>query len=157
MTPSLPVGIPQFANVREKVGSGLRPILDGVEWLRENGYQAVLHIRQPGEDDTSDRKLFEMRGLKYLSLEISPQTLSGALVQEFNRIVADPANLPLFVYDKDSVLAGGLWYLHFRTVDHASAEEARVKAARLGFKEDHNEQHRLMWLAIQKYLSEQSK
>jgi hypothetical protein len=91
--------------------------------------------------------------MKYLNLEVSPTTLSGSVVDEFNRIVNDGANRPLFVYDKDGSLVGGLWYLHFRTVDKLGDEEARKQASRLGLKEPGNDEERALWLAIQKYIS----
>jgi protein tyrosine phosphatase (PTP) superfamily phosphohydrolase (DUF442 family) len=153
-TPLLPAGIPQFALADDQVATGLKPMLDGVEWLQQNGYRTVLHLRQPGEEDAAERKLFEMRGLKYLSLEVSPQTLSAKVVDEFNRIVGDRSLRPLFLYDKNGALTGGLWYLHFRQVDHLSDEEARLRAARLGLREAQDGMQREMWLAIQKYLSE---
>jgi hypothetical protein len=156
-TPLLPAGIPQFALAEDQVATGLKPMLDGVDWLQQNGYRTVLHLRQPGEDDAAERKLFEMRGLKYLSLELSPQTLSRTVVDEFDRIVADRGNRPLFIYDKDGVLTGGLWYLHFRQVEHLNDEEARTRAARLGLREAQDGMQREMWLAIQKYLSEPRK
>ena len=62
---------------------------------------------------------------------------------------------PLFVYDQTGVLAGGLWYLHFRTVDRDTDEVARLKAARLGLQSQQNADNRAMWLAIQRYLAEQ--
>jgi hypothetical protein len=61
----------------------------------------------------------------------------------------DPANRPLFIYDKDGSLAGALWYLHFRMIDQQSDETARAAAARIGLKEEHKD----LWLAIQKILS----
>jgi hypothetical protein len=125
-----------------------------VEWLQQNGYRTVLHLRQPGEDDAAERKLFELRGLKYLSLEVSPQTLSSKVVDEFNRIVGDRSLRPLFIYDKNGIFTGGLWYLHFRQVDHLNDEEARLRAARLGLREAAEGLPREMWLAIQKFLSE---
>src|SRR5262249_890525 len=54
-TPALPVGIPQFALAQDQIATGLKPMLDGVEWLQQNGYRPVLHLRQPGEDDTAER------------------------------------------------------------------------------------------------------
>jgi hypothetical protein len=133
-------------------------MLDGVDWLKQNGYRAVLHLRQPGEDDAADRRLFEMRGLKYLSLELSPQTLSRTVLDDFSRIVGDRSNnYPLFIYDKNGVLTGGLWYLHFREVEHLSDEEARLRAARLGLRDTANGPQREMWLAIQKFLNESAR
>src|SRR5262249_39756393 len=151
-----PAGIPDFTLAKEQVASGRKPILDGVDWLREKGYRTVLHLRSLGEDDSEDRKMFEARGLVYISLEVSPETLSPAVVQQFNKIVVDPANLPLFVYDKEGALSGALWYLHFRTIEKARHEDALTRASRLGLKEDQTGAQRSIWLAIQKYLAEQS-
>ena len=152
----LPVGIPQFAVAKDQVASGLKPLQDGFDWLKENGYRAVLHLRQPGEEDSTDRQQVESRGLKFVSLEIAPQTLSRTVIEDFIRLVDDRANLPLFIYDRDGTLAGGLWYLYFRTADRATEADAHAKAARLGLRSDEpTGDQRLMWLAIQKYLSEQ--
>jgi hypothetical protein len=156
--PLLPVGIPQFASVTERVATGQRPLLDdGLDWLQANGYRTVLHLKKPGTEDDADRKQVEKRGMKYLSLELSAQTLSKKVVDDFNRIVADAALQPLFVYDRDSSLAGGLWYLHFRTAGGASDDVARVRAGALGLREDRDDAHREMWLAIQRFMSEQGR
>lgn len=154
-TPQLPVGIPQFSMPGKQVAAGLRPIsVDGLDWLASNGYRTVVHVRRPGQDDSSDRSQFEKRGLRYLSLEVSPETLSREVVERFNKAVNDAGNLPIFVYDKDGILAGGLWYLHFRLSEGAGDEDARARASRLGLRPDQEGEGKRMWLAVQKYLSE---
>lgn len=152
LTPSLPVAIPQFASVQERVASGLKPLPGGFDWLAANGFRTVLHIRKPGEDDAAERGQVEKLGLKFLSLEASPQTLAKATVDEFNRLVGDSAVHPLFVYDGDGVLGGGLWYLHFRTVLQMSDEQARARATPLGLKDTTTGEPGTMWVAIQKFL-----
>jgi protein tyrosine phosphatase (PTP) superfamily phosphohydrolase (DUF442 family) len=150
--PVLPVGIPQYAVVKDRVATGRRPLLDdGLDWLRENGFRTVLFLRRPGEDDATDRKEVEKRGLKYLSLEVSPQTLTRKVVAEFTRIAKDAAGYPLFVYDRDGALAGGLWYLHFRLAEELPDETARLRASTLGLRED-RDSHREMWVAIRQLL-----
>ncbi len=150
----LPVGIRQFATAMDNVAVGLQPSGEGLEWLKAHGYRAVLHIHLPGEDETTDRKTAEQHGLKYSSLEVSPQALTKATAQEFNRSVGDTSNHPLFVYDADGALAGGLWYLHFRLNQQFSDDVARLRASALGLREQSTGLHGDMWLAIQKYLSE---
>jgi hypothetical protein len=149
----MPVGIPQYQQARNRVASGLKPSLEGLDWLQTNGYRTVLHIRRPGEDDAADRRQVEKRGMKFVSLELSPQTLTREIVDQFNHLVGDVSCLPLFVYDRDGVLQGGLWYLHFRIVDLAPDEVARIRAGQLGLKDDQAPEQREMWLAIQKFLS----
>jgi protein tyrosine phosphatase (PTP) superfamily phosphohydrolase (DUF442 family) len=150
----MPVDIPQFAMVKTNIASGQEPFAGGITWLKAHGYRTVLHIRAPAEDDSAARRLYEQSGLRYLSLEVSPQTLSKAIVDQFNQLVADANNLPLFVYDKDGSLAGGLWYLHFRLADRATEEKARVEAERLGFKQERSDAHLKMWLAVQNLLKD---
>jgi protein tyrosine phosphatase (PTP) superfamily phosphohydrolase (DUF442 family) len=152
-TPALPSGIPQFAMAKPGVASGLRPTLEGLDWLKAKGYRTVLYVCNPEEDDSSDREQIEKkRGLKYVSLKVSPENLTPTLVDEFNHIVSDASNYPLFVYDKAGAVAGGLWYLHFRIVDLAPDDEARLKAGRLGLKENGDDLHKRMWIAVQKCL-----
>jgi protein tyrosine phosphatase (PTP) superfamily phosphohydrolase (DUF442 family) len=139
---------------KERVYSGLKPALeDGLDWLKNNGYRSVLHLRAGGEDDLADERQVEKRGMNFRSLEVSPQTISQKLIDDFNSLINDAKAQPLFVYDKDGELAGALWYLHFRTAGDGD-EAARSKAARLGLKESTDEEHRTLWVAVQKYLSE---
>ena len=148
----LPVDIPQFAIVKDHVASGLQPFPDGIVWLQQRGYHTVLHVRAPGEDDAAARRQFEKHNLRYLSLEAAPSALSRAAVQEFDRIVTDESDRPLFVYGTDGAVVGGLWYLYFRTAENASDEAARSEAARLGLRPDEGGEQRTMWIAIQNYL-----
>ncbi len=154
----LPVEIPQFAIARKQVASGLKPFSEGIDWLRDKGYRTVLFIRAPGEDDSAARRQFTAKGFRYLSLEVSPLRLSRELIDEFNRLVTDPANLPLFVYDRDSSLQGGMWYLHFRISEGHNSDRAAIEAGRLGLNIDADGgPHRDMWLAIQRFLEPMSK
>lgn len=150
---SLPVGIPQFAKATEQVYSGLRPAIDdGLDWLAANGFRTVLHLRAPGEPNDADRAQVEKLGMRYVSLEVSPRTLTPEKVAEFAGIVRDVAGKPLFVYDQDGSLAGPLWYLYFRAVKNHGDEVARIRANGLGLREDRDGPYRDMWLAVQKYL-----
>ena len=151
-SPALPVDIPGFAAVKPNVANGQKPFAGGVLWLKAHGYNSVFYLRAPGEDDSAVRREFEDQKMQYLSLEVTPEKLSKASVDKFITLVDDPKNLPLFVYDKDSSLAGGLWYLHFRLVDKMTDEKARAEVAHLGFKEDQDGSHRNMWIAVQNYM-----
>jgi protein tyrosine phosphatase (PTP) superfamily phosphohydrolase (DUF442 family) len=149
------VDIPQFTMARPRVASGQQPMPDGVAWLQSHGYRTVLHVRAPGEDDAAARRLFESNKLRYLSLEVSPRTLTREVVDKFIRTVNDEANLPLFVYDRDGSLAGGLWYLYLRLADKVDDERARTEASRLGLRQEGEGSHRDMWIAIQGFLAAQ--
>lgn len=149
---SLPVDIPQFAMARAKVANGQQPFLDGALWLKQQGYRTVLHVHAPGTDDSAARRQFESNGLHYVSLEVDPRSLTKERVERFNKIVTDDANLPLFVYDKDTSITGGLWYLYYRIAENWSDEKARDEVAKLGFRQEQDDNHRTMWIAVQKFL-----
>lgn len=153
-SPALPVDIPHFVMVKTNIANGQEPYAGGVAWLKSHGYRTVLHIRAPKEDDRAARRAYEQSGLRYLSLEVSPQTLSRAVVDQFNQLVADANNQPLFVYDNDGSLAGGLWYLHFRLAEGATEQKAQEQAERLGFRQDRGDAHLKMWLAVQNLLKD---
>ncbi|MCI0643097.1 MAG: hypothetical protein L0Y70_28850 [Gemmataceae bacterium] len=156
LSPStLPVGIAQFAGALDSVAVGLRPTPDeGFEWLAARGYRTVLYLHQPGEDAQTDKKHVEKRGMKFLSLEVSPPTLGKMTVEEFNRVIRDKAGQPLFVYDRDGASSGALWYLYFRIVEQESEEVARIRASALGLRETREGLHRDMWQAAQKFFQE---
>jgi protein tyrosine phosphatase (PTP) superfamily phosphohydrolase (DUF442 family) len=155
---TLPVGIPQFAEVSDQVATGLRPSLDdGLDWLQAHDYRTVLHLRAPGEVDSADRQQVEKRGLTYLSLEVSPETLTRARADEFVAFVRSPARQPLFVYDRDGSLLGPLWYYLFRTADNLSADAAHQRARTLGLREERAGPYRAMWLAVQALLGENNR
>lgn len=151
---SIPTGIPNFTQVEQGIAAGHRPALEeGLDWLQRQGYRKVILLKLPGEDDSADRKQIEKRGMLYVALEVSPATLSPLLVQDFARLVGDRTQQPLFVYDRDGSLAGGMWFLYFRTIELLDGDAANLRALPLGYRDDLSEAHRRMWLAVQIYLS----
>lgn len=132
-SPSLPVGIPQFYQVQPRLAGGLKPTAEGLDWLRANGYQTVLHVRTFDQDDSAEQREVEQRGLKFVSM-IADRVPTQVQMEAFSRLLDDTRAQPMFVYDRDGTLAGGLWYQYFRQVQGLSEEEARTRATRLGWK-----------------------
>lgn len=156
MSLPFPTGISGYAQVKEGVSSGMRPDLDGLDWLQSKGDKTVLFLRNGKEDDSSDRKQVANRSMKYVSLKVTPETINPELVTEFNRLVNDADGRPIFVYDLDGKLAGPMWYLYFRTSEQMSDEESRTRASRLGLKDKGDAEQTQLWTAVQKYLSERN-
>jgi protein tyrosine phosphatase (PTP) superfamily phosphohydrolase (DUF442 family) len=153
-SPALPVGIPNFTEISDKLAMGLKPDPEGFQWLRDNGYQTVLHLCRPGADRSAHQEQIEKRSLKYLSLELSAATLTKEQLEEFNKIVADPTNKSLFVYDENGALTGAIWYLHLRSVKTMPAEMAKGHAERLGFREKGTDEQDALWASIQLILDD---
>lgn len=153
-SPSFPVGIEFFSQPKERVSVGQRPDTEGLNWLKENRYKSVLHLRKLGADDSSDREQVELRGLKYISIELSPMTLTRAKVREFSRAIENAENQPIFAYDKDRKLAGIMWYLHFRISESMPDSLARSKAQSCGLKEAGDDEQTAWMVKAQTILAE---
>jgi hypothetical protein len=149
--------IPQFAEARENVYAGLRPPLEGLDWLQKNRVQTVVQVRLFGEDDSAVRKEVEARGMRYVAFEVSPVTLTKEKTDEFVKLIRDNAKTGLFVFDQDGSLAGSMWYLYLRNGEFLDNDPALLRARGLGLQTNRDGQHRDMWLAVQKLLSENSK
>ena len=149
--PAFSSAIPRFNVVYDSVHAGEEPLADGFSWLKNNGYRTVVYLRTAGDDDSGTRAEIEAKGLKYISLEVGPKSLSRELVTEFGKIVRDTNGHPLFVYDKKGMPAGAMWYLHFRLNENATDADARGRATKLGLKDD--AENTELWLAINKLLA----
>lgn len=150
------IGIASFTQVKEGVSNGRRPDLDGLDWLQGKGHKTVLFLRSGAEDDSSDRKQVEKRGLKYRSLTVMPETINPDLVTEFNRLVNDADGRAIYVYDLDGKRAGVMWYLYFRTSEMLSHDEAILRAGRIGSKDKGDAEQTQLWTAVQRYLKERN-
>jgi protein tyrosine phosphatase (PTP) superfamily phosphohydrolase (DUF442 family) len=153
-SPALPVGIPNFAEICSKVAMGLKPDPEGLDWLRDNKYQTVLHLHRPGADLSAHKEQIGKRGLKYQSFEISPATLTKERLDEFGKIIDQPANQPVFVYDDNGASVGAIWYVHLRTKKEMPAEVAKSQSERLGFSEQGTEEQVAYWTSIRAILDD---
>jgi len=137
--PDAPIGIAEFILVKEGVSTGLRPTIDGLDWLKAQGYKTVVYLRRPGDDDTTDRRQVERRGMKFVSFEMSPDKLTREWIDTFNETIGRSADRPVFVYSRDTAAAAVVWYLHLRTAAFLTHDEARVRARRLGLKDEQSD------------------
>ncbi len=151
----LPAGIPGYIIVQEgKVAAGLQPFSEAYAWLKSHGFRSVLHLRPTAEDNTAARTSVEKQGLRYLTLEVTPESLNRELVSEFIRLVRDTQLEPMFVYDRNGASAGALWYLHFRLAGNLPEAEAKAKAKLLGLKDESVAEAAAWWQAINKVLAD---
>jgi protein tyrosine phosphatase (PTP) superfamily phosphohydrolase (DUF442 family) len=131
-----PSGIAEFTQVKDGVSAGQRPDLDGLDWLKAKGFKTIIHVKRPQDMDDTDRGQVEKRDMKFVSLPVTPETLTSEWIDEFNRVIGDTTARPVFVYGQDPPTAAVVWYLHLRTAEFLTHDEARVRAGRLGLKDE---------------------
>ena len=155
-TDAPPVGVESFAAVpgQDNVAGGKKPTVEGLDALKSKGFKTVLYLHAPDADTSAAKELVEKRGLKFVALAVSPQTLGDA-GKTFAEQLKDAASKPLFVYDLDGVRAGSLWYLQFRKVDLVNDDVARIRAGALGLRDANaSEEQKQFWIAIQNQLAQ---
>ena len=112
----------------------------------------MIHLRRTGVDDSADKEQVERRGLKYTSIEIAAATLTKETVEQFGKTIGDTANQPVFVYDRDGLLAGAMWYLHLRLNEKMPDELARGRAELYGLKEKGSDEAATLWAKVQELI-----
>ena len=150
------VGVESFAAVpgQDNVAGGKKPTVEGLDALKSKGFKTVLYLHAPDADTSAAKELVEKRGLKFVPLAVSPQSL-GEAGKAFAEQLKDATSKPMFVYDLDGVRAGSLWYLQFRKVDLVNDDVARIRAGALGLKDaDTSEEQKQFWIAIQNQLAQ---
>ncbi len=146
-------GLPGFGKVpgHPNLTTGRKPTLDGLDWLKTNGYRSVVYVYTPGTDPAPARELATKRGLNFVAVPMTPAGLRKAF-DEFAKEVNDSAGKPIYVADVDGQ-ASWLWYLLFRTSDYLGDDAARVRAAPFGLPEAKTDEQKQYWLAVQEYLA----
>jgi len=152
---TLPAGVESFAPVPglASVASGRKPSLEGLDALKAKGFKTVLYVHAPDADLSAAKETVEKRGLKFVPLAVSPQTL-GTASRAFAERIQNADSKPLYAYDLDGTRLGSLWYLHFRTVEMLGDEGARIRAGALGLRDaTASEEQKQYWIAIQDQLA----
>ena len=148
----LPLGIPDFAVVKEGTWTGQRPELDGLDWLKAKTTRRVVYLRGTSEDEASDRQQVERRGIAFESIAVEPNTLNADIYRNFAKAVNSPK--PVFVYDRTGNLKGYLWYIYLRVNELLPVEVAKLQAERLGYSEDGTPERKELALAAQRVVDQ---
>lgn len=137
--PDAAKGIEEFTLIKEGITAGLRPTLEGLDWLQERRYKTVIYLRRTDDDDTTDRRQIEKRGLTYIPIVVKVDEMNQAFIDDFSKQLTASEQQPLFVYARDGGVASAVWYMHLRRAEFLTHEEAKVRITRLGFKDEAND------------------
>jgi hypothetical protein len=147
--PPVASGLPGYTKVKDGLYAGGKPTLDGFDSLKRAGFRTVVYLHSAGADASAVKDMAATRGLGFIAIEATPETLAEATAQ-FNRVVGEKASRPAYVFGEDDVRAGAVWYAHFRTAEALGDDVARVRARALGLSAEG--EGRDFALAIQRML-----
>lgn len=148
--PAGTAGLPGYTKVRDGLFAGGKPTLDGFDRLKTSGFRSVIYLHAAGADVSAVKDVASTRGLSFVAIETTPETLATASKQ-FERTAADRLTRPAYVFADEPVRAGAVWYLYFRTALSEGDDVARLSAKPLGLS-DAGDEGKAFALAIQRVL-----
>jgi len=128
-------GIRNFSRVDATVGCGGQTDPAAMKALKQDGFVAVINLRQasePGADVDAGRSAAESAGLKYIHLPFNAQAPDSAVVERFLAAVADRTNQPVYVHCGSANRVGAMWMIKRALQDGWTVERARAEGEAIG-------------------------
>jgi protein tyrosine phosphatase (PTP) superfamily phosphohydrolase (DUF442 family) len=120
-------GVPNFAKVSDDLYRGAQPTREGFIALKQMGVRTIVNLR---EDDDDVHGL----GFKYVKLPCSGWSVGARQVIQFLKVIADPANRPVFVHCRQGADRTGCAVAAYRIVEEGwRAEDAIREMRTFGF------------------------
>jgi tyrosine-protein phosphatase SIW14 len=130
--------VPRFRQIHAGLYRGGQPTSDGFEDLKKMGVRTVINLRVEG----TERTRVEALGMKYVHIPIDMPLLQrpwrqipDKSVEDFLRIVNDPANQPVFVHcQRGADRTGTMIALYRVKVDNWQVDKAYDEAREIGLR-----------------------
>jgi uncharacterized protein (TIGR01244 family) len=147
-------GISNFTRVDAVVACGGATETAALEGLKQDGFKAVINLRQASERGANideNRARAEALGLKYLHIPFNGAAPDNKTFDDFLNAVADKSNQPVFVHCASANRVGAVWLAKRVLQDGWTIEKATQEARLIGLSAAPLEQFAL------KYISEHKK
>ena len=122
---------PFFFSVDPQLAGGRIPDVEGWARLAEHGYRTVLDLRPIAEVRPDDFAASGRHGIRHLPLPMTPGLIDDAIVDRFEREIAQRDARPIFFADLDGSGAAALWYVHRAEAEGYDLDRARRDAERI--------------------------
>ena len=144
-------GLPNLHKVSDDLYRGAQPEAEGFAALKELGVKTVVNLRlaHSDRDDMREAGLVPGTDLKYVHIRMEAWDADEDELVEFLRIVADPANRPVFVHCKHGADRTGTAVATYRVVCQGWTKEDAVDEMRRGGFNFHE-----VWKGLPKFLRE---
>jgi uncharacterized protein (TIGR01244 family) len=124
-----------FLRLNTQICTGGQPSLDDLARLKSEGVKAVLNLRRPEEfDAAAEAAKAKELGLRYFDIPVPFADPKSEQVDEFLKILADPANRPVFIHCHSANRVGAFWMIRRVLVDGWKLEDAEREAERIGMR-----------------------
>lgn len=136
--------IEHFSRIDDSTGYAGSPVGFGgatpdsaMAWLKDEGFSAVINLRQAGEEGVDvecSRVAAEAAGLNYIHLPFSAKELDQQLINDFLAAVGSQANQPVYIHCRSATRVAALWAIGRVLRDGWDIEATRQEADTIAHK-----------------------
>jgi uncharacterized protein (TIGR01244 family) len=128
-------GVTNFAKVESTIACAGATTPAAVSEVKKLGYASIINLRLPNEagaDLDAEAAAAKDAGVRYVHLPLNGGAPDPAVVDQFLKTVADPANQPVFIHCASGNRAAALWMIKRMVVDGWDGDRASTEATALG-------------------------
>lgn len=146
-------GITNYTKVDAVVACGGATETSALEGLKNDGFKAVINLRQasePGANIPENSARAKALGLNYLHIPFNATAPEQKSVDDFLAAVADRANQPVYVHCGSANRVGAVWLVKRVLQDGWTIEKATEEAKLIGLRSAPLEKFALEYIATHK-------
>ncbi|HEX9760700.1 MAG TPA: protein tyrosine phosphatase family protein [Candidatus Acidoferrales bacterium] len=136
--PQLPetTSVRNYLRVNETICTGGQPTTEELAMLKAGGVRSILNLRRPSEyNHAEEEKKAKELGLRYFNIPVSSADPKPEQVDEFLKVMRDPAVRPAFIHCGSANRVGAFWMIYRVVEDGAPAAEAEAEARKIGLRD----------------------
>jgi uncharacterized protein (TIGR01244 family) len=122
-------GISNYYRVRPDVAAAGQPSDEALADIKKAGFKTIINLRTPEEGSLEEKPKVEALGLEYHNIPIGSEGVSKEDFVQFEALIQDSANRPVFIHCAASNRVGALWYIH-QVLGEGKDEAAALEEAR---------------------------
>lgn len=146
-------GITNYTKVDAVVACGGATDTAALEGLKNEGFKAVINLRQASERganvDENRARATEL-GLKYIHIPFNGAAPESKTVDDFLAAISDKSNQPVFIHCASANRVGAVWLVKRVLQDGWTVEKATEEAKLIGLSNAALEQFALKYIADHK-------
>lgn len=118
-----------------QMSTGGKLSVGAIPLLSQQGFNAVLDLRQPEEGTEEEQAEATESGLRYFNLPLGRELPTEADLQRFRQIIESPENQPILVHCGSGNRVGTAWSM-YRIQEGVRPDQAIKEGATMGMKDE---------------------
>jgi uncharacterized protein (TIGR01244 family) len=146
-------GITNYTKVDAVVACGGATETSALEGLKNDGFKAVINLRQtsePGANIPENSARAKALGLNYIHIPFNTQAPEQKTVDDFLAAVATKANQPVYIHCGSANRVGAVWLIKRVLQDGWAVDKATEEAKLIGLRSAPLEKFALDYIAAHK-------